>query len=176
MDFLPLKHLLTRCKIDGKFERTNKEKQFISLFQVNKPEASHNTKWLDAFSLILHSNASMLLQCKSSIIVNTQQPPVYKTGRPETMGLPVSRGRYSYKHQNSSCRILAERRAPMAWETLVPCENAFCRDTEAQQHMLEIGKGLNTVRIGAFHHGIYNSACFGSFGGITGTTSPFCQG
>lgn len=52
----------------------------------------------------------------------------------------------------------------MARETLVPCENAFCRDTEAQQHMLEIGKGLNTVCIGAFHHGIYN---IGSFGGIT---------
>ena len=48
-------------------------------------------------------------------VVSAQQPPVYKTGRLTTADLPVSRDRYSHRHQNSSHRIPAGYRVPKAW-------------------------------------------------------------
>ena len=46
--------------------------------------------------------------------VSAQQPPVHKTGRPATTGLPVGRDRYSHKHPNSSHRIPVGHRVPKA--------------------------------------------------------------
>ena len=48
------------------------------------------------------------------LMVSAQQPPVYKTCRPATKGLHVSRDTYSHKHQNSSCQIPAGYRVPTA--------------------------------------------------------------
>ena len=47
-------------------------------------------------------------------MVSAQQPPVYKTCRPATTGLHVSRDRYSHKHPNSSQRIPVGHRVPKA--------------------------------------------------------------